>query len=264
MSMVSLFFSRIGLTKNEQDIYLFLLEAGPTIASLIGKRLGIKRVTVYPSLEALKRKELVTTFEKNEVTYFAASSPKEVLQLCKKRVDDERVLEKEAKDMLPFLELIQNKQKKPVFEVKGKIKYYQGLEPVKQLINETLEEGQVEQLCFGLNKYHIQHLQDDWKQYTKRRVHVGMPVRSIQPDIPEAKAYKKRDKSELRQTHLVPHKKYPADCELNIIGDMIALFSTHGDQPTGLKMYNADMARILRSLFELAWEAAEKHDPEKA
>lgn len=90
-----------------------------------------------------------------------------------------------------------------------------------------------------------------------------MHVRSIQSDIPQAQSYKKRDREELRHTYLVPHAKYPADCELNIIGDMVALFSTHGDQPTGLKMYHRDMARVLRSLFELAWEAAQKYDQGK-
>lgn len=254
--MTNALLKKFGLTENESNIYLFLLEFGESIASLIGKRLGIKRVTVYPALESLLKKGLIQSFAKNKVAYFEAVSPEELVNICKERVAVELSRQKQAEAILPALKKIQEKREKPILEVKGKIKYYQGLEAVKRLIDETLEEGNKEQLCFGLNKYHTDHLWDEWKNYTKKRASIGMNVRSIQPDTKPAKEYKKRDQNELRETRLVPHKKFPAHCEINIIGDMIALFTAHGDQPTGTKIYNKDMAEVLRSLFELAWERA--------
>lgn len=256
------FFQRLGLTKKEEDIYLFLLEYGHAIASLIGKRLGINRVTVYALLRSLQEKNLVTSFKQNNVTYFEAASPEDMLALCQQKVSEQKGLEEEAKALLPQLTDIQNKKQKPLLEVKGVVKYYQGLEAVKSLINETLQEGRQEQLCFGLNRYHTQHLKDEWKAYTEKRVEVGMGVRSIQPDTIAAKAYKERDKDELRITRLVPHEQFPAESELNIIGDMIALFTAHGDKPAGMKVYHKDMATVLRSLFELAWERAREYDKE--
>ncbi len=250
------FFAQLGFTKNEEEIYLFLLEYGHTIASMVGKRLNINRVTVYAALRGMKKKGLVGSFQKNNVTYFEAASPRDLVALCHKEVTRHMNMEQEAEKLLPLLKEIQSKKQKPVLEVKGEMKYYQGLEAVKGLIDETLQEGEQEQLCFGLNQFHIQHLQDEWKTYTKKRVNVGMSVRSIQPDIPAAKQYKERDKAELRTTVLVPYKSFPADCELNIIGDMIALFVTHGDKPAGMKIYHKDMATVLRSLFELACRGA--------
>ena len=259
-TMIDSFFSHFGLTKNEKDIYLLLLESGNSIASLISKRLAIKRVTVYPALETLKKKGLVSSIQKNKVTYFGAAPPEEIVRLCEEKTTRLKKVEEEARKILPRLQQVENKKEKPVFEVKGRIKYYQGLEAVKKLIDETLEEGEKEQLCFGLNQYHVNHLRDEWRKYTKKRTAVGMNVRSIQPDLKAAKEYKKRDKDELRVTQLVPHKRFPAKCELNIIGDMIALFSAHGDEPTGMKIYNKDMAEILKSLFELAWERAQEYE----
>ncbi len=246
------FFNQAGLTKNEHDIYLFLLEHGHTIASMVGKRLNINRVTAYASLRSLKKKGFVNSFLKNNVTYFEAATPEDIVALCHKQVVTQLAIQQEAEELLPALREIQSKKQKPVLEVKGEMKYYQGLEAVKGLIDETLQEGGKEQLCFGLNQFHIRHLKDEWKSYTKKRIAVGMHVRSIQPDISAAKEYKERDKDELRTTALVPYKSFPADCELNIIGDMIALFVTHGDKPAGMKIYHKDMARVLRSLFELA------------
>jgi sugar-specific transcriptional regulator TrmB len=254
------FFDRLGLTKNEREIYLFLLEHGHTIASIIGKRLGMNRVTAYASLRSLKAKDLISSFQKNKVTYFEAASPEDLISLCQKRVAEEKTMEQEARDMLPQLQSIQTKGHAPILEVKGDMKYYQGLEAVKHLVNETVEEREEEQLCFGLSSLHIKDMEDEWRKYTKKRVDNNMFVRSIQPDIPEAKKYKGRDEAELRKTHLVPHKKFSAECELNICGDMIALFVTHGDKPSGMKIYHRDMAKMLRSLFELAWEKAEEYD----
>jgi len=258
--MMNEFFAKFGLTKNEREIYLFLLEHGASIASMVGKRLNIKRVTVYASLEALQKKKMVTIHQKNNVTFFEAVSPEFIVDVCKEKVATDIGLQKQAESIFLALKKLENNQAKPIFEVKGKLKYYQGLEAVKGLIYETLEEGPTEQLCFGLNKYHTEHLWDEWKAYTKKRAAIGMNVRSLQPDTNAAKEYKKRDKSELRVTRLVPHKKFPTECELNIIGDMIALFTTHGNEPTGMKIYNKDMAQVLRNLFELAWEKAEEYD----
>jgi len=258
--MINAFFTKFGLTNNEKSIYIFLLEYGDTIASMIGKRLKIKRVTVYAALETLKKKGLVNSYQRNGVNYFEAVSPEEIVNLCKQKVEENEFLASQAKKLLPELRKVQASQIKPVFELKGKIKYYQGDEAVQKLIYETLEEGPIEQLCFGINDYHSENLWDEWKNYTKERTKVGMTVRSIQPNNKKSREYQKRDKSELRVTRLVPNEKYPTTCELNIIGDMIALFTSHGDKPTGTKIYNADMAQVLRSLFELAWENAGNYD----
>lgn len=258
--MLNDFLSRIGLTENEKKIYLHLLKTGSSIASMIGKRLTIKRVTVYASLQTLIKKELITSFQKNNVTYFQTASPEDIVRFCEIRINRDLELKNEAERLLVHLKTIQASQAKPILEIKDKLKYYQGLEAVKRLINETLDEGKKEQLCFGLNKYHTENFWDEWVDYTQRRTKVGMNVRSVQPDIFPAKAYKKRDKNELRVTRLIPHTKFPAHSELNVIGDMVALFTSHGKEPTGMKFYSKDMAQVLRSLFELAWEKAEEYD----
>jgi hypothetical protein len=145
-------------------------------------------------------------------------------------------------------------------EIRGKIKYYQGLEAVTDLISETLEEKGDEQLCFGLNSYHSELAGDDWVDYTKKRIEKGMRVKSIQPDTGAAVAYKSRDAKELRETLLVPESRFPGNCEINIIGDMLAIFTTHGTEAMGMKMYNRDIAQALRSLFSLGWEKAQEYN----
>ena len=61
--MLEEFFQKLGLTNNEQTVYIFLLKHGYCIASVLAKRLNIKRVTAYAILGSLEN-GLVATFRK--------------------------------------------------------------------------------------------------------------------------------------------------------------------------------------------------------
>ena len=50
---------KIGLTEKEAAVYLALLKLGPTTALKIARETGIKRPTVYTTLDALKGRGLV-------------------------------------------------------------------------------------------------------------------------------------------------------------------------------------------------------------
>ncbi|MFA6992422.1 MAG: helix-turn-helix domain-containing protein [Candidatus Gracilibacteria bacterium] len=254
------FLHSLGLGENEIKIYLYLLTHGESLASIIAKRLEMKRVTAYSTLENLEKKGMVSSFTKNNVAHFDAVEPDDIIQLCEQKVTEMQRIKQNAMTLKSEFHKLREKGKMPKLEIRGKISYYQGLEAVTDLIEETLKEEEKEQLCFGLNSYHTELAGNDWSSYTEKRIREKMFVRSIQPNTEAAINYKSRDKNELRQTRLVPKDKFPGNCEINIIGKMIAMFTTRGSEAMGMKMYNPDMAQALRSLFNLAWERAENYD----
>lgn len=217
---------------------MYLLTHGESIASIIAKRLDMKRATMYPILESLEKQELVSTFEKNGTMHFDAVEPEDIVFVCEQRVSQMQRLKEKAEGLHKEFRKLRDQGKMPKLEIRGKVKYYEGLDAVTDLINETLDEKEKEQLCFGLNTFHTELSGHDWQDYTKKRVKKGMKVRSIQPDKDEAVDYKKRDKDELRETRLVPKKQFPGDSEINIIGDMIAMFTMKGQTPMGMKLYS--------------------------
>ena len=260
--MIQKFLKTLGLSENEIKVYLYLLTHGESIASIITKRLEMKRPTVYQTLESLENKELVQSFVKNKVAHFDAVEPEDIVELCDQRVHQMKRIKEKADDLQTEFKKLRDQGKMPKLEIRGKIKYYEGLDAITDLINETLEEKEKEQLCFGLNTFHTELSGDDWSVYTKKRVKRGMKVKSIQPDTEEAVEYKGRDKDELRKTRLVPKDKFPGKSEINIIGDMVAMFTVEGDVPMGMKMYNKNLGQALRSIFKLAWERAGEYDEE--
>ncbi|HLC76061.1 MAG TPA: helix-turn-helix domain-containing protein [Candidatus Peribacterales bacterium] len=261
--IIEQFLKNLGLNENEVKVYLYLLTHGESIASIVAKRLTMKRATCYQTLESLESKELVSSFIKNKIAHFDAVEPDDIVDLCEQKVHQMQKLKAHASDLHQEFKKLRTQGKMPQLEIRGKIKYYEGIDAVTDLINETLDEKEKEQLCFGLNTFHTELSGNDWQNYTKKRVHLGMKVKSIQPDIEEAIEYKSRDAKELRQTRLVPHDKFPGKSEINIIGDMLAMFTIGDKTAMGMKMYNKELAQALRSLFKLAWERAKDYDEGK-
>lgn len=252
--MLQTFFDSLWFNEKEVQIYMYLTSHGAQAASVIAKKMDIKRASIYPVLKSMVDKGLVVDYEKNNVTYFKGIEPEDIALLCEKKERELKNLKKHSEKIQNDLEKLREWQVQEQFDLAGKITYYEGIEAVGNLIEETLHEPSKEQLCFGLNEYHTKIHSDDWGEYTLERVEKGIFVRSIQPDIEAAVEYAQRDKKELRETKLIPHQDFPAHCEINIMGDMIALFTTKWDKPSGMKMYNKYMADTLRSLFNLAWE----------
>lgn len=258
--MINNFLKSFWLNAHEIRIYLHLLSYGESIASLVSKKLTIKRTSIYTYLESLKEKWMIVDFVKNGVTYFKAIDVDDIISLCDQREKELKNLKKNADLLKNEFTKIKDKQIIPTFELEGKIKYYEWIDAVSMLIDETLDEKWKEQLCFWLNEYHTKVHVDDWSYYTDKRVQKWIKVRSIQPNTKIAIAYKERDKDELRETRLVPKEDFPSDCEVNIMWDMIALFTTKWDIPSWMKMKNKFMAKSLKSLFELAWEKAKDYN----
>lgn len=235
-----------------------MLELGPSIASMLAKRTRIKRVTVYGALDGLVQKGLIETFKKNNINYFQAVDPNVIQQIFDQQLEVEKNFNQQVHKSVADLQKIKEGSKTQIIDVKGIMKYYQGEEAVKTLISETLDYPEKMQYCIGLSGYHVLQVEGHWKSYIRSRVKKGMKVKSIQADTVEGKSYKKKDAVSLRETRLIEKRKCPDDGELNIIGDKIILYTAEGNEPWGVKIMNKKIARILKKLFELAWDHSQQ------
>ena len=257
--MLRTFFDSLWFNEKEVDIYLYLTSHWAQVASTIAKKMDIKRSSIYLVLKNLVDKWLLVDYTKNNVTYFKWVEPEDIALICDKKERELKKIKKHSEKIQEDLEKLKLWQKIEQFDLAWKISYYEGIDAVSSLIEETLNEPVKEQLCFGLNDIHTKIHSDDWKNYTNDRVERWIKVYSIQPDTKEAIDYAKRDPKELRETKLVSNKDFPASCEINIMWDMIALFTAKWDKPEWMKMYNKYMADTLRSLFKLAREKSDKN-----
>ncbi|MDP2690872.1 MAG: helix-turn-helix domain-containing protein [bacterium] len=253
-------FERLNCSVTQGKIYQMLLEIGPSIASMLAKRARIKRVTVYGALEGMVQKGLVESFKKNNVGYYQACDPEVIKNLLELQLEEEKRFAERAWKKIEELKQQREKSTREIIDVKGVISYYEGKEAVKSLIDENLNMPEKVQYCIGLSGYHALLVAGEWESYIKNRVKKGMKVLSIQADTREGRAYQKRDKDSLRETRLIEPSRCPEFGELNLIGDRIILYTSEENETLGVKIVHQKIAKILKKLFELAWD----HSGEKS
>ena len=92
----------LGLTDNEVRIYLLLLKQGMVNPSEISQKLGLHRGYIYDALERMQEKEIVNSILKNNKKYFQATSPENLIELLKFKLES---LQKIVPDLMKIAEL---------------------------------------------------------------------------------------------------------------------------------------------------------------
>src|SRR3989338_10770126 len=121
--IIETFLRNLGLNDNEVKVYLYLLTHGESIASVIAKRLELKRVTAYSTLESLERKAIIQSFVKNNVAHFDAIEPDDIVELCEQKVNEMQRLRENANTLKEEFKKLRERGRMPKLEIRGKIKY---------------------------------------------------------------------------------------------------------------------------------------------
>lgn len=239
----------LGLSKDEASVYLALLELGGSYVSAIAKKSGIHRVVCYKILDDLVGKGLVSSFLKNKVKHFAVKSPQILVR------KQEEKLEK-AQKLLPELLSITN-----ALAYKPKIQYYEGLEGMKNIFEETLT-AQSELLGYTNLEDIPKVIPEDFlREYARRKLMKGIKTRMLSPHTPKALRYlqtyypKGFDMNLVEILFVNPHE-FHFEYEITIYGDKVAILSLNPDERMGLIIESPIYARTQRAAFQLAWLGA--------
>lgn len=242
---------QLGLKDRQIEIYLALLQMGEGSIQEIAAKTKIKRTTVYSVLDTLVQKGLVTFLDKGWHRAYFAENPKKVLVYFKDQKQNIENQEKKFSEVLPELSGLYN-----VSATKPKIRYYEGVEGLKLIYEETLLlKPKEEMLAYGQAELIYKILGDEWvESYLARRRKAKIFQRAIVEDSPLAQAHKKNDSEENRETILIPQDKFPFVNEINIFGNKLSIVSFK--EQMGVIIESADVAKTQRAIFELAWLGA--------
>lgn len=240
-----------GLNEKQIVIYTTLLQLGNANIQEIARKSKIKRTTAYSVLDTLIQRGLINFSQKGAHREYFAEDPKKLPSILE---EENRKLEFKQKSLLsalPELSSIYNsKASKP------KIRFYEGVEGLKQIYEETLLlKPDEEMFAFGQATLIHQFLGDQWvESYLSRRRDKKIFQRSLVEDSPAGIEHQKNDKNENRQTILIPQDKYPFISEINIFGNKISIVSFK--ELMGVVIESPDVAKTQKSIFELAWLGA--------
>ena len=238
----------LGLSEKEARVYIASLELGADTAQHIAQKATINRATTYVQIEALKKKGLMSEFEKGKKTLYVVESPdrlQSLLRVFEKELD---LKKDEIKRILPaLLELAVGAKERP------KVKFYEGPEGVQAIWEDFLKTKR--KVIEGLvNRDEVSKLFPTYpKAYSSKRVEKGIRGNIIYtsrkgPDP----AY--GDPAQLRTAKFISYEKLPLTADITIYDNKIALL-TYKTNPIGIIIESKEIAESMRAIFYVIWNS---------
>lgn len=233
-----------GLNETEAKIYLAALELGQTTVSRIARKSGIKRTTVYLSLENLKEKGLMSTIKIRGKANYYAEDPRNLERLVAERKDR---ISKLIPRLLAFTNLI---DKKP------QIRYFEGIEGIKEVHKDTLNYPNRE-ICMFFSESYISDFGDDFfaEYYRPERKKRKISARAILPDNEEMRALAAGNEESLRRTKLISPDLFKIKFQMMIYGGSKVNIISYKEKFAFI-IESHDIYESFKSIFETMWAMA--------
>ena len=226
-----------GLTRNEEKVYLALVDLGPSLAGQISRKTGLHRRTVYDATEMLIKKGLTGYIIKNNRKLFQAANPDRLLE----------ILQEKQNILSPIVNELQQKFTKT--KQKEETNFYQGKEGLKTVFEDQLEAKEI--LILGASPKAYNTLQFYFKWYDKKRKQKKIRARIIA----QTKEIKK-SKVPLAEIKYLP-QKYANPVSVNIYKDKTAII-LWASEPIAIVIKNKEVTEGYKNYFELMWRIAKK------
>jgi sugar-specific transcriptional regulator TrmB len=229
----------LGLTKAEAKVYIALLELGSSQVGRITSKTGIHRRTVYDSIERLIEKGLVSSITQNNIKYFEAVDPNQLMDILKEKEDNLSI-------MLPQLNLLHKTSKE-----KQETTFFKGKLGIRSVFNHQIEIGK-DILILGASvsandilKTYLPHYE---KERKKKKINVKIIFDESVKDSPYVRSIP------LSEIRYIP-KEYSSPAAINIYGDFVAII-LWSEEPVAILIKNKDIADGYRNYFSLLWKTA--------
>lgn len=234
---------KLGLTTGQSEVYFACLDAGESRAQDIVRKVKLPRSTVYLILEELETLGLVTSYDKNKIKHFAPENPQ-------KLIDREKEKTKTAEELFPELSVLFNTTKS-----KPAVRFYRGLDQIKEMYNSFLSLPQKTQRVFGSEEYWIYADKDWFIDYARRRGESGMQTKIIFEDSPIARE-SAATRAHGRTIKYLPlkykNRLMTSDC--TIFSDRVA-FQNYGKEMVSIVIESKEAASLMELMFDLAWDS---------
>ncbi len=246
------FLQNIGLNDKEIEIYLSLLQVDSNSVLDLSKKTKILRTSVYPILDSLKEKGLISEIKKGKKVYFQAEPPERIgffIESQKIKLEEQSRL---AKEFIPRLKsLSRQKGERPI------IKIYEGRDGVFKANEESFgyEKNNQEATAYFVYPYDLlENLFSTDEIGKSRALRVN---RNIKSKAIYTYSKGERAASPSSKRIKIDEKKYPILCDLSVFNDIVRVH-TLGKSLSSLVIKSSDFAETIKSLLKIIFD--EKKD----
>jgi HTH-type transcriptional regulator, sugar sensing transcriptional regulator len=245
-----------GLSEKEAKVYLAALELGSAGAVQIARKSGINRATTYLIAENLMLRGLMSSVEQDGHRLFMSEPPAQLLA----RVDKETSTIHERREALaaalPELEALVKAGGTP----RPSVRYYEGLQGLDAMREIMYRNRRFEILnAVNMNVPHETLPRENLEAHRKKMKLYDVRGRMLYTcsDSLEEELFPNPPVVGLWGRRRLPHDRFPFQGEVVIFGDHVAFISYAG-RISGALIEHAHFALSMKTIFELAWQEAEK------
>ena len=236
----------IGLSEKAAKVYLSSLVLGEATVLSLAKHSGVKRTSIYYTLDELKDIGAITETKRQKKIYYLPTPPKDVIKRMRDKVF-------EAEDFIEELEKIKHSVfKKPrvyfLYGPSGFKKIWDMVFASRDKEFRIITEG-ANFLDFVREKYILDDI-------IKNKKKLNISSRQLISDSPYARQIVAKDLTENRKSKFLP-KNYPIPFTEVICSEFVAFISPRFDNNLFV-VENERFAETRKSIFEITWESLPK------
>jgi len=243
------YLKQLGLGEEQALAYLFLLQQGPQTVLALSRGIQTGRTKLYPLLDDLAKKQLITIHERHYGTSYEAQPPDVLEFLIAEKERKAEVLRSTLEPITHALETIRAHS-----PTTSKILEYRGVDGLKQM-NYNLTKAEKEYRVFelaGLDKHLGSHFADKMRTrtnaiHTRSRDLTNNPHRAGESGIAG---------NPLASARYIDPAIFTIEFETYIYNNCVALLSYNQGDIFGVEIHNDKLARQQKQLFDLIWSQA--------
>lgn len=234
----------------EKSILAALYKSGQSSVSNLAKVTLINRTTLYPLLEKLVKKGLVSNVQ------FEGKNLYEAISLHDLKLWAERKKNESIQTTNEFFDWAKEQTQGPKNILLTDIKYFEGLDGVKNLYHDTWRNNS-EKMIYALTDYEKAYdiVGDEFlrNDYFKQRVNHGVHVKSLLPNSEIGKHDITMAKELLRDMRFIDLFQ-DLGIEINLYDNKVAIFAFDKHRPSGILIKNQTIAKAFKHIFEYLWK----------
>lgn len=249
------YFDQLDLSQNHGKLYLALLELGRATYKELAERSKIPRSSCYEYMPDLIELGLVSQTVEDKKRFLIPEDPKKLEQLVLEKDKEWQKAKEVFASQLPKLgSLYGALYKKPT------VKFYQGVEGIKTILDLTLESPEeILVLCQGKEAKHLsqddsQYLVEYFEAFSEKECR----SREIVEDRGAARDYQLKYQTKLHQIRISPpiSRKEISHIDKFIWEDQVAVIF-YGEE-RAIYIQDKAMAANEKISFEVMWKSVEK------
>jgi sugar-specific transcriptional regulator TrmB len=244
-------FTKLGLTPNEYNCYVYLLENGERPASDVSKKTKISRTNVYYLLSNLEQRQVIERLGEGRKITFRAKNPKNLEILLQRKEDEIRDARELLRAELPTLMMNHS-----LGFNEGGVYRFEGKEGLKRVYDELIRDRLPINVILNralLWDFLTEHNQEHIRQRIKYRI----KARSICVDYTSSK---ENDKAQLREVRYIDPKKLPLTVDFRMTSKKVILSTLIDGDIVGIIHTDKQIVQNFSLLFEFLWGIALEED----